>query len=277
MIVKIGLIQMRMSADRGTCLRKAKGLIDEAAEKGAQIVCLPELFNSRYFPQEHRSRMIPERVPGRTTSMLSAAAKRNSVVLVGGSIYEKTRRGCYNTSVVFNEVGEIIGRYRKVHLPNDPGFYEQAYFSSGTRFHVFETRYGIIGVLICFDQWYPEAARVIKLLGADIVFYPTAIGWVKGVEPTEGNWQKAWENVQRGHAISNSIVVAAVNRVGREKDIHFWGGSFLFDQFGKTLIRADDREGVFLASCDFSRAKSIEEGWGFLRNRRPSTYSKLVE
>ena len=142
---------------------------------------------------------------------------------------------------------------------------------------MFDTKYGKIGVLICFDQWYPEAARIIKLLGADIIFYPTAIGWVKGIEPVEGNWQEAWENVQRGHAISNSIVVAAVNRVGREKDMTFWGGSFIYDQFGKPLIRADDSEGVFLASCDFSLARSIEEGWGFLRNRKPNTYSRLLE
>ncbi len=277
MSVKLGLIQMSMQDDHTLNLGKAERLIDDAAKKGAQIVCLPELFNSLYFPQEQRSRSVSETIPGETTATLLRAAKRNKIVLVGGSTHEKTRAKHYNTSVVFNDNGGIVGKYRKVHLPNDPGFYEQAYFSSGDEYRVFDTKYGKIGVLICFDQWYPEAARTIKLLGADIIFYPSAIGWVDGIDPVEGNWHEAWESVQRGHAISNSVVVAAVNRVGREKAMTFWGGSFVYDQFGKLLLRADDHEGVFLASCDFSLARSIEEGWGFLRNRKPRTYSRLVK
>ena len=157
---------------------------------------------------------------------------------------------------MFDEHGNELGRYRKVHIPQDPGFYEQDYFTPGTEYKVFETRYGKIAVLICFDQWYPEPARVCKLLGAQILFYPTAIGTVKGIEQVEGGWQEAWEAVQRGHAIANSVVVAAVNRVGAEKDMRFWGGSFVYDQFGKLLVRGDAKERVLMASCDLSWART---------------------
>jgi len=275
--VTLGLIQMNMADNHTINLGKAERLIDEAAKKGAQIVCLPELFNSLYFPQEEKSKPLAEMIPGETTATLSNAAKRNKIVLVGGSIYEKADGKHYNTAIVFNEEGKIVGKYRKVHIPNDPGYYEQSYFDSGTEYHVFTTKYGKIGVLICFDQWYPEPARIMKLSGADIIFYPTAIGSVKGIDQVEGDWHEAWENVQRGHAISNSIVVAAVNRVGREKEMSFWGGSFIYNQFGKLLLRADNTEGVFLTSCDLSLGTNIEEGWGFLRNRKPHTYSKLLK
>ena len=268
---------MRMSENPSLNLGKAERLICEAAKKGAQIVCLPELFNSLYFPQEEGPAPPAETIPCETTTTLSNAAKRNKIVLVGGSIYEKTDGRHYNTALVFDEEGEIVGKYRKVHVPNDPGYYEQSYFDSGTEYHVFPTRYGKIGVLICFDQWYPEPARIMKLSGADIIFYPTAIGSVKGIDQVEGDWHEAWENVQRGHAISNSIIVTAVNRVGSEKGMTFWGGSFVYNQFGKLLLRADDSEGVFLTSCDISLGTSIEEGWGFLRNRKPHTYSKLLK
>jgi predicted amidohydrolase len=275
--VTLGLIQMNMASAPTINLGKAERLIDEAAKKGAQIVCLPELFNSLYFPQEQKSKSLAERIPDETTVTLSGVAKRNKIVLIGGSIYEKADGKYYNTSLVFDEGGVIVGKYRKVHIPNDPNYYEQSYFDSGTEYHVFTTRYGKIGVLICFDQWYPEPARIMKLLGADIIFYPTAIGSVKGIDQVEGDWHEAWESVQRGHAISNSVVVAAVNRVGLEKEMTFWGGSFVYNQFGKLLLRADDTEGVFLTSCDFSLGTSIEEGWGFLRNRKPHTYSKLLK
>jgi agmatine deiminase len=170
----------------------------------------------------------------------------------------------------------MLGAYRKVHIPQDPGFYEQDYFAPGKDYRVFDTRYGKIGVLICFDQWYPEAARANKLLGADFLFYPTAIGTVKGIEQSEGDWQEAWETVQRGHAIANSMVLAAVNRVGVEKETTFWGGSFVCDQFGKLLAKAGGREQVLVAACDVQLGRDIERGWGFLRNRRPSTYRRLV-
>lgn len=274
--VKLGLIQMRMAEDRQKNLSNASRLVGEAAREGAQIVCLPELFDVPYFPQDETSDIKPERIPNDATETLSEAARENGVVLVGGSLYEKRGRRAYNTSLVFDELGNSLGAYRKVHIPQDPGFYEQDYFTPGTRYSVFETKYGRIGVLICFDQWYPEAARANKLLGADFLFYPTAIGTVKGIEQSEGDWQDAWETVQRGHAIANSVVVAAVNRVGVEKDTTFWGGSFVCDQFGTVLGRAGKREQVLVVTCDVDLGRDVERGWGFLRNRRPLTYRGLV-
>jgi agmatine deiminase len=250
------------------------------ADDGAEIVCLPELFNSLYFPQEEKREesVIAETIPGPTTRALSEAARENHLVLVGGSIYEKAGPNSYNTSVVFDRTGKMIGRYRKVHIPQDPSFYEQNYFTSGSDYTVLDTSVGKIGVLICFDQWYPEPARVNRLMGAQILFYPTAIGWVRGVEPVEGDWHEAWEIVQRGHAIANSVVVAAVNRVGVEKDMSFWGGSFVCDQFGKILVRGDDKkEQVLVTQIDLDLGEQIERGWGFLRNRKKETYGRLTE
>jgi predicted amidohydrolase len=275
--VNIGLIQMQMSLDHSRNLEKAVRMIGEASDKGAQIVCLPELFDSLYFPQDKISKEKPSQIPNATTKALSNAAKENKVVLVGGSIYEKSGSKGYNTSVIFDQTGRMLGKYRKIHIPQDPSFYEQDYFSRGDKYAVFKTKLCKIGLLICFDQWYPEAARIERLMGADIIFYPTAIGWVKGIRPVEGDWHKAWESVQVGHAISNSLIVAAVNRVGKEKDMTFWGGSFVCDQFGKILARANDKEQVIVASCDLTLGKNVEAGWGFERNRVPSTYSRLMK
>ncbi len=276
-IVKLGLVQMSMVKDQPSNLKKAQKMIAQASELGANIVCLPELFNSLYFPQEEKAKPFAENIPGSTSESLSKIARENKVVLVAGSLYEKSKNGFYNTSVIFDENGNLIDKYRKVHIPQDPSFYEQNYFSSGSEYKVFKTRYGKIGVLICFDQWYPEAARINKLMGAEMIFYPTAIGWVKGIEPVEGDWHEAWEKVQVGHAISNSVIVAAVNRVGVENDMRFWGGSFVCDQFGKVVLRADDKEGVYLATVNLKLGKEVEEGWGFLRNRRPATYDRLLK
>ncbi len=204
-------------------------------------------------------------------------AREDSVVVVGGSVYEKSGGRAYNTCVVFSEKGKVITKYRKVHLPQDEHYFEQDYFSPGTGYRVAKTRHGRFGTLVCFDQWYPEAARANRLLGAEVLFYPTAIGWVKGIEPVEGDWKRAWESVQVGHAVSNSVVVCAVNRVGVEGDTTFWGGSFVCDQFGKVLVRAGDKEGVFIADCDLTLQDTVEEGWGFLRNRRKKTYGLLTE
>jgi predicted amidohydrolase len=277
-LVTLGLIQMSMSADRQENLSKALKMIEAAAKKGAQIVCLPELFATRYFPQTKKSAIEPEKIPGQTTNFLSQAAKKNNVVLIGGSIYEKDGEKKYNTSVVFDKSGKLLGKYRKVHIPEDEAFYEQDYFSPGNSYKVFDTEFGKIGVLICFDQWHSEPARVNKLLGAEIIFYPTTIGVVSGIEQTEGGWHDAWESVQRGHAIANSVIVAAVNRVGKEGDMKFWGGSFVYDQFGKLLARGDrSKQEVIVVECDLNLGRQIEQGWGFLRNRKPRTYSKLVE
>ncbi len=278
MLVKLGLAQMKMVEDRQKNLSNASRLVAAAARQGAQIVCLPELFDVPYFPQEERSEAEPEpeRIPNDATETLSEAARENRVVLVGGSLYARFRGKAYNTATVYDELGGMLGAYRKVHIPQDPGFYEQDYFTPGHGYRVFDTKYGRIGVLICFDQWYPEAARANKLLGADFLFYPTAIGTVRGIDQAEGDWKDAWETVQRGHAIANSIVVAAVNRVGVEGGTTFWGGSFVSDQFGKVLARAGVKEQVLVAACNLELGKDIERGWGFLRNRKPLTYRGLV-
>ena len=275
--VTLGLVQMAMQEDHEANITKAVAMIGEASKRGASIVCLPELFAYRYFPQERGARVSPEPIPGPTTRRLSEAARQSKVALVGGSLYEEAPGGrLYNTSVVFDERGRMLGKYRKVQVPEDESFYEKDYFSSGSAYNVFKTAAASVGVLICFDQWYPEPARVNKLMGAEVLFYPTAIGSVEGIEETEGDWHEAWEAVQRGHAISNSMIVAAVNRVGREGRMSFWGGSFACDQFGKLLARADDKEQVLLASCDLDLGRQVEEGWGFMRNRKPATYRKLT-
>jgi agmatine deiminase len=275
--LKLGLVQMRMVREHEKNLGKALKMVRAASKEGAQVVCLPELFDSLYFPQERVSGVEPQNLPDETTDALAAAAEENKIVLIGGSLYESHDGRAYNTSVVFNSDGKMIGRYRKVHIPQDPSFYEKDYFEAGTDYRVFNTSFGKIGVLICFDQWYPEPARIIKLMGADVVLYPTAIGTVKGIDQAEGDWRNAWENVQRGHAIANSMVVAAVNRVGVEKEINFWGGSFVCDQFGKVLARAGAKEQVLVAQCDLDLAADVERGWGFLKNRKPKTYSRLAK
>ena len=273
----VGLVQMAMGDDREANVSHAIEMVGRASSMGASVVCLPELFPYRYFPQEKGSKVRPEPIPGPTTKRLSEAARESEVTLVGGSLYEKAADGrLYNASPVFDQSGKMLGKYRKVQVPQDEAFYEKDYFSSGSGYEVFKTRQASVGVLICFDQWYPEPARVNKLMGADVLFYPTAIGRVDGIEESEGNWKEAWEAVQRGHAIANSMIVAAVNRVGREGRMAFWGGSFVCDQFGTVLARADDKERVLIASCDLTLGKRVEEGWGFLRNRKPATYRKLT-
>jgi predicted amidohydrolase len=275
--VTVGLVQMAMGDDQAANVSKALDMAGEASRRGASIVCLPELFPYRYFPQAQASSVLPEAIPGPTTKRLAEAARTLGVTLVGGSLYERAPGGrLYNTSVVFDRRGRMLGRYRKVQVPEDEGFYEKDYFSSGSSYSVFRTPSYRLGVLICFDQWYPEPARVNKLMGAEILFYPTAIGRVDGIEEAEGDWHEAWEAVQRGHAISNSMVVAAVNRVGKEGRTTFWGGSFVCDQFGKIIARADDKEQVLIAKCDLGLGQRVEEGWGFLRNRKPSTYRRLA-
>jgi len=273
--VRLGIVQMSMSDDRAENIEKAVSLVGKAARNGAEVVCLPELFAWRYFPTTRGSRISPEPIPGPTSRALSKAAQENGVTLVGGSIFEKAGGQRYNTCPVFDENGKTISKYRKIHVPQDEHYFEQDYFDSGYRYAVATTAWGKLGTLICFDQWYPEAARIERLMGAEMLFYPTAIGWVKGIEPVEGDWKKAWEAVQVGHAISNSVVVCAVNRVGTEGDITFWGGSFVCDQFGKILLRAGDKPGVYTVDCDLNLGRAVEEGWGFMRNRKPGSYAGI--
>ncbi|MFH1470640.1 MAG: nitrilase-related carbon-nitrogen hydrolase, partial [Candidatus Micrarchaeota archaeon] len=218
--VSIGILQMEMGDEPSENLEKAIKLIKEASKKGAQIACLPELFTTRYFPQSAKNaKHLPgsffETIPGTATEALSKAARDNQVVVIGGSLYEKTGEKLFNTTPVFGTEGELLGTYRKMHVPQDEFFFEQDYFAPGDKgFQVHKTKFGRIGALICYDQWFPEAARANALLGADILFYPTAIGTVDGVAQEEGDWQEAWENVMRGHAIANGVIVVAVNRVG---------------------------------------------------------------
>ena len=278
--VTLGLIQMSMSEDVRENLSKAVDKIQDAARLGAQIICLPELFTTPYFPQHEKLEMFEyaEKIPGPTTSEMSKVARKNKIILIGGSIFEKNEKEFYNTSVVFDADGKMIGKYRKMHIPHDPSFYEQNYFLPGNLgYKVVETKFCKVGIMICYDQWYPEAARINALMGAGIIFYPTSIGWVKGIEPEEGNWQEAWEKVHLGHAIANSVIVAAVNRVGVEDKMDFWGGSFVCDQFGKIIGHGGNKEEILIAECDLTPGKKVEDGWRFKQNRRPETYKKLVQ
>lgn len=274
--VRIGIVQMSMVEDTQLNVRKGIRMVERAGRMGADIVCLPELFAWKYFPTRRNTKVSPEPIPGPTSKALAEVAEKTRIIVVGGSIYESCRGQKFNTCLVFDEGGSIISKYRKIHVPQDEHFYEKNYFKPGRDYQVARTKFGKVGTLICFDQWYPEPARVNKLLGAGILFYPTAIGWVSEKAPPEGNWKRAWEAVQVGHAISNSVIVCAVNRVGSEGTIRFWGGSFVSDQFGKILFRAGRDEGVWIVECDLSLGDEVEESWGFLRNRMKETYSEVV-
>ncbi len=282
--VTVALIQIRCDGPPADNLAKAIDRIGQAARQGAQIVALPELFCSRYFcqrPDDASAFALAESIPGPTTETLAQAARKLGIVLIGGSIFEKSTDGrYYNTAPVFGPDGALLGTYRKTHIPEDILYHEQHYFAPGdTGIPVFATPYGKIAVLICYDQWYPEAARLAALAGAEMIFYPTAIGDIdESVEQNiTGNWQQLWRNVQLGHAGANGIFVAALNRVGREDAITFWGGSFIADPSTKILAEAGVGEQILLASCDLSRVRKMQEAWRFLANRRPACYAKLAE
>lgn len=283
MKVKVALIQMSMSGSVKDNVAKAVRYIHSAAKKGAKIICFPELFNVPYFPYEKDvdAEKYSELIPGSTTQAISDAANETRTIVIMGSIFEKSaarNNEFYNTAVVFDESGKIIGKYRKMHIPHDQNFYEKNYFKPGDLgYKVFDTKYGKIAVLICYDQWFPEAARIVSLMGAEIIFYPTAIGVVDTIKQTEGNWQEAWETVQKGHGIANGVAICAVNRVGKENKSNFWGGSFISSQFGTVLARGSRKEGIVLAELDLSLGLDIREGWRFFYNRRPDTYEKITE
>lgn len=273
---------MAMSDDPQANREKAGEMVADACSVGADIVCLPELFTTPYFCNVERSSVdFSEPIPGPTSHFLSALAKGFKVTIVGGSIYERSEDQnpkLFNTTLVYGPDGKALGKYRKMHIPHDECFFEQNYFEPGDLgYQVHATERANVGTLICFDQWFPEAARANKLLGAEILFYPTAIGTVEGLEQREGNWQEAWENVMRGHAIANSVVVAAANRVGQEGRSTFWGGSFICDAFGKTLIRAGNQEQILVHQVDLDHGKMCGESWGFVANRRPDSYGRLTE
>lgn len=277
--IRIGLIQMSISEDPVNNLESAIRAAGEAAGQGAEIICLPELYRTRYFPQDECADMqrLSETIPGESTRAFSALARRHRVVIIV-PVFEKGESGAFhNTAVVIDGDGGLLPVYRKVHVPFDPLFYEKHYFVPGDSFRVYDTDPARFAVLICYDQWFPEAARAATLMGAEILFYPTAIGWIGGNRtPVEGDWHGAWETVQRGHAIANGIHVAAVNRVGQEGDLLFWGGSFVTDAFGNVIARGGEGEEVLVVDLDLSMNQRVREGWGFLRNRRPDSYGILT-
>ena len=281
-LIKIALVQTAASNDPASNLKKAAAKIEEAARKGARIICLEEFFLTPYFPQTEKTKYFrwAETIPGPTVDYLSKVAKQKKVALIV-PIFEKRARGVYhNSAAVIDQEGKLLGTYRKMHIPDDPGFSEKFYFTPGdTGFKVFKTQGVKIGVLICWDQWFPEAARMAALAGAEILFYPTAIGYDrKEKAKVVADQRSAWETVQRAHAIANGIFVAVPNRVGREGKLIFWGNSFVSDPFGKIIAKADSsKEQILFADCDLSQIEKTRQNWPFLRDRRIDAYRPLLE
>ncbi|MEW5978560.1 MAG: carbon-nitrogen hydrolase [Acidobacteriota bacterium] len=282
---KVGLIQMSCAPQVERNLEKAIRFLHEAAENGAQIVCLQELFRSQYFCQSADAKLfdLAEPIPGPTTETLASVARERRIVIVA-SLFERRDAGVYhNTSLVLDADGQLLGTYRKMHIPDDPLYYEKFYFTPGDQgYRVFDTCYGRIGVLVCWDQWYPEAARITALQGAKVLFYPTAIGWHPSEKEQYGTAHfNAWKTIQRAHAIANGVYVAAVNRVGHEiltgEGLQFWGGSFLCDPFGVMLKEAShEREEVLIGECDLGLLENIRRNWPFLRDRRIDSYQPIL-
>ncbi|MCA1818563.1 MAG: carbon-nitrogen hydrolase [Halobacteriales archaeon] len=279
-VVKVGLVQTHAGHDAADNLARTLALIDKAAKKGANIVCTQELFLTPYFCQEEDQANfdLAEAVPGPTTKALQERAKRHGIVIVG-SLFEKRAKGLYhNTAVVIDADGSLLGKYRKMHIPDDPRFYEKFYFAPGDLgFQAFDTRFGRIGTLICWDQWYPEAARLTALQGADILFYPTAIGTWLGEMEYKPSQHEAWHTVQRSHAVANGCFVVAVNRVGREGELDFWGHSFVARPMGIVAAEAGEGEEVLVVDCDLREIEAARRGWPFLRDRRVDAYEGLLK
>jgi N-carbamoylputrescine amidase len=283
--VTLGLVQMRCTLDPEANVLKALEGTREAAARGAQIVCLQELFRSQYFCQveDHAHFELAESIPGPTTERFSALAAELGVVIVA-SLFEKRTEGLYhNTAAIIDADGRYLGKYRKMHIPDDPQYYEKFYFTPGDLgFRSWDTRYARIGVLVCWDQWYPEAARLTALSGAQILFYPTAIGWLPAEKAEHGpQQQSAWETIQRSHAIANGVYVCSVNRVGHEGDpaagIEFWGGSFVSDPGGRLLVKGGTGEEILTAACDLTKVDASRTHWPFLRDRRIDAYADITK
>jgi len=282
----VGLIQMSCSLDPNENLAQAESRVREAAGRGAQIICLQELFRSQYFCREENAELfaLAEPIPGPSTEAFSKLARELKAVIVA-PLFERRAAGLYhNTAAVIDADGSLVGLYRKMHIPDDPLYYEKFYFTPGDLgFPNFDTRYGRIGVLVCWDQWYPEGARLSSLRGANILFYPTAIGWHPCEKKQYGARQlDAWRTIQRSHAIANGIFVAAVNRVGFEgppdNGLEFWGSSFVADPFGQLLAEASaDREETLVVECDPRQMEEVRRNWPFLRDRRIDAYSPILE
>ena len=289
---RVGLIQMSMTSDPDRNLQHAIDLVADAAAQGAKIVCLPELFQTQYFCQREDTFLfdLAEPIPGPTSTRLSETAKRLGIVLIA-SLFEKRAAGVYhNTAAMFDADGALRGIYRKMHIPDDPLYYEKYYFTPGDLgFRAFDTNVGRVGTLVCWDQWYPEGARLTALQGAHVLFYPTAIGWHPAEKAQFGATQHdAWRTIQRAHAIANGVYVAVVNRVGFETGdvrgnsapgagLEFWGGSFLCDPFGKVIVEGShDKEEVLVGEVDLKALEDIRRNWPFLRDRRIDSYAPIT-
>jgi N-carbamoylputrescine amidase len=284
----VGLIQMRSTKDAAENLARALEKIREAAKRGAQIVCMDELFRGEYFCRKEDAELfnLAEPFPGPTTDALTLAARENNVAIVA-SLFERRAAGLYhNTCAVIDADGAFLGKYRKMHIPDDPLYYEKFYFTPGDLgFPTFETKFGRIGVQICWDQWYPEGSRAVALGGAQVIFYPTSIGWHPAEKAEFGASQlEAWTTIQRGHAIANGVFVAVVNRVGYEGDpasgdagLEFWGHSFVADPFGKMVAEAsEDQEEILVVECDPAKSEDTRRNWPFLRDRRVDAYEPIL-
>lgn len=282
--IQIALLQHAAPSteSRDSILKRVERMARQAKERGAHIICTQELFTGPYFCQEEdASRMdLAEPIPGPTTEFLSRLARELQVEIVG-SLYERRAPGLYhNTAVLLDDSGALAGKYRKMHIPEDPRFYEKFYFAPGDLgWQAVSGRHAKIGMLVCWDQWYPEAARLTALKGADIIFYPTAIGWWHKETPRDAKQQKeAWLLMHRAHAIANGVFVAAANRVGVEDELKFWGGSILIDPGGEIICQgSEDKEEVLMGECDFTRIEELRRGWPFLRDRRVDAYGGLTE
>jgi len=282
--VNVGLVQMTCSANKEENLQKAIEKVKEAAAKGARIVCLQELFTSLYFcdVEDYEHFRLAESIPGPSTEALAKVAKEAGVVIIA-SLFEKRAEGLYhNTTAVLDADGAYLGKYRKMHIPDDPAYYEKFYFTPGDLgYKVFKTKFATIGVLICWDQWYPEAARITALMGAEILFYPTAIGWATSQdEATNTEQYNAWQTMQRSHAVANGVHVVSVNRTGFEQDgaMKFWGGSFVANPFGTVLYQAPhDKEEIHVIEIDTAKTDSYRTHWPFLRDRRIDSYAPITK
>lgn len=284
----IALVQMSCGAVPQDNLDSAVAKVEEAARRGAKVVCLPELFRSRYFCQTENAELfdLAESIPGPSTEALGKVASQLNVVIIV-PVFERRTAGIYHNSVVvLDGDGSIAGLYRKMHIPDDPAYYEKFYFTPGDKgFQAIRTSVGKIGTLICWDQWYPEAARLTTLQGTEMLFYPTAIGWHPSEKAQEGESQRsAWQTIQRSHAIANGVFVAVVNRVGHEKSdvggdgIEFWGSSFVCDPFGKVLAEASiDKEEILFAEVNVGRVEEVRRNWPFLRDRRVDAYGGITK
>ena len=282
--VSVGLVQMSCSASKSENMQKAIEGIRQAAAQGAQIVCLQELFTSLYFcdVEDHDNFQLAEPIPGPSTEALQPIAKELNVVIIA-SLFEKRAEGLYhNTTAVIDADGSYLGKYRKMHIPDDPAYYEKFYFTPGDLgYKVWKTKYATIGVLICWDQWYPEAARITALMGAEILFYPTAIGWATSQEETTNIEQyNAWQTIQRSHAVANGVHVVSVNRVGFEQSgaMKFWGGSFVSNPFGTVLYQGShDQEETKVLKLDLADSDRYRTHWPFLRDRRIDSYQPITK